>query len=127
MGTKRDLRLAAAGPEDVVKATELFNKADAFRAVGKYEDACPLLEESQKLDPQVGTQLYLADCYEQTGRLRLAYDAFRDYRLGAVTLSAQMMGIVKRMLAGEAVTQEGSGLSKREWRELMETLGRDAA
>ena len=24
----------------------------------------------------------------------------------------------------EAVTQEGSGLSKREWRELMETLGR---
>ena len=57
----------------------------------------------------------------------MAHDAFRDYRLGAVTLSAQMMGIVKRMLAGEAVTQEGSGLSKREWRELMETLGRDAA
>jgi thymidylate synthase (FAD) len=57
----------------------------------------------------------------------MAYDAFRDYRLGAVTLSAQMMGLVKRMLAGEAVTQEGSGLSKREWRELMETLGRDAA
>ena len=57
----------------------------------------------------------------------MAFDAFRDYRLGAVTLSAQMMGIVKRMLAGEAVTQEGSGLSKREWRELMDILGRDAA
>jgi len=53
-----------------------------------------------------------------------AYAAFRDYRLGAVTLSAQMLGILRRMLAGEAVTQEGSGLSKREWRELMETLGR---
>jgi len=56
----------------------------------------------------------------------MAFDAFRDYRLGAVTLSAQMMGIVKRMLAGEAVVQEGSGLSKREWRELMATIGRDA-
>jgi thymidylate synthase (FAD) len=56
----------------------------------------------------------------------LAYEAFRDYRLGAVTLSAQMIGIVRRMLAGEAVTQEGSGLSKREWRELMAVLGRDA-
>jgi thymidylate synthase (FAD) len=56
----------------------------------------------------------------------IAFEAFRDYRLGAVTLSAQMMGIVKRMLAGEPVTQAGSGLSKREWRELMETLGRDA-
>jgi thymidylate synthase (FAD) len=54
----------------------------------------------------------------------LAYAAFRDYRLGAVTLSSQMLGIVRRMLAGEAVTQEGSGLSKREWRELMEVLGR---
>jgi thymidylate synthase (FAD) len=56
----------------------------------------------------------------------MAFDAFRDYRLGAVTLSAQMMAIVMRMLGGEAVTQEGSGLSKREWRELMVTIGRDA-
>jgi thymidylate synthase (FAD) len=54
----------------------------------------------------------------------MAYAAFRDYRLGAVTLSSQMLGIVRRMLAGEAVTQEASGLSKREWRELMEVLGR---
>jgi thymidylate synthase (FAD) len=53
-------------------------------------------------------------------------EAFRDYRMGAALLSAQMLAIVKRMLAGEAVTQETSGLSKREWRELMETLGRDA-
>jgi thymidylate synthase (FAD) len=53
-----------------------------------------------------------------------AFAAFRDYRLGAVTFSAQMLAILRRMLAGEAVTQESSGLSKREWRELMETLGR---
>ncbi len=54
----------------------------------------------------------------------IAAGAFRDYRLGAVTLSAQMLGVVKRMVAGEAVEQAGSGLSKREWRELMEALGR---
>jgi thymidylate synthase (FAD) len=51
--------------------------------------------------------------------------AFADYRLGAVTLSAQMLAAVKRMLAGEAVTAESVGLSKREWRELMATLGRE--
>ena len=51
-------------------------------------------------------------------------EAFRDYRMGAVTLSSGMLDIVRRMLAGEAVQQAGSGLSKREWRELMETLGR---
>jgi thymidylate synthase (FAD) len=54
------------------------------------------------------------------------FEAFRDYRMGAALLSAQMLSIVKRMLAGENVTQETSGLSKREWRELMETLGRAA-
>ena len=46
------------------------------------------------------------------------FDAFRDYRLGAVTLSAQMLQVVRRRLAGEAVTQAESGLSKREWSEL---------
>jgi thymidylate synthase (FAD) len=54
----------------------------------------------------------------------MACAAFRDYRLGAVTLSAQMLGVVRRMLAGEAVAADGSGLSKREWRELMDVLGR---
>ena len=53
----------------------------------------------------------------------LAYAAFRDYRLGAVTLSAQMLAVVKRMLGGEAVAQADSGLSKREWGELMGVLG----
>ena len=54
----------------------------------------------------------------------LSYAAFRDYRLGAVTLSAKMMELLKQMLAGENVTQEGSGLSKREWTEFMVALGR---
>ena len=45
----------------------------------------------------------------------VAAAAFRDYRLGAVTLSAQMLAVVKRMLAGEAVTPENSGLNRREW------------
>jgi thymidylate synthase (FAD) len=52
-----------------------------------------------------------------------AYEAFRDYRLGAVTLSAQMISVVRRRLAGEVVDQPGSGLSKREWDELTAALG----
>jgi thymidylate synthase (FAD) len=45
----------------------------------------------------------------------VAAAAFRDYRLGAVTLSAQMVTVLQRMLAGEAVSQETSGLNRREW------------
>jgi thymidylate synthase (FAD) len=50
--------------------------------------------------------------------------AFRDYRLGAATLSAGMLEVVKRMLSGAVVTQGDSGLNRREWAELMEVFGR---
>jgi len=54
----------------------------------------------------------------------IAYQAFLDYHLGAVTLSAQMLAVVRRMLAGERGEQPESGLSKREWAELMVYLDR---
>lgn len=54
----------------------------------------------------------------------LAAEAFREYRLGAAQLSATGIQVVKRMLAGEAVDATNSGLSKREWGELMVLLGR---
>ncbi|MEA2731793.1 MAG: thymidylate synthase, partial [Acetobacteraceae bacterium] len=47
----------------------------------------------------------------------IAAAAFRDYQLGAVTLSAQMITVLNRRLAGETVTQETSGLNRREWAE----------
>ncbi len=46
-----------------------------------------------------------------------AFAAFEDYRLNAVTFSGKGMACLKRMLAGETVTQETSGMSKGEWRE----------
>jgi thymidylate synthase (FAD) len=55
----------------------------------------------------------------------VACRAFRDYQLGAVTLSSQMLAVVRRMLAGEAVDQPNSGLNRREWAELMTLLSRD--
>jgi thymidylate synthase (FAD) len=42
-------------------------------------------------------------------------------------VSGPGMTVIKRLLAGEAVTQETSGLSKREWTELMATLGRESS
>ena len=53
-----------------------------------------------------------------------SHAAFQDYRLGAVTLSAPMLAALRRMLAGETVTQETSGLGRREWVEFAAALGR---
>jgi thymidylate synthase (FAD) len=52
----------------------------------------------------------------------IAYGAFQDYRMGGVTLSSKAVDCVRRMLKGEAVTQETSGMSKGEWREFEEVL-----
>jgi thymidylate synthase (FAD) len=35
-----------------------------------------------------------------------------------------MLAVLKRMLAGEAVEQAASGLSKREWAEMMQAVGK---
>ena len=56
----------------------------------------------------------------------LTAEAFREHRLGGAHLSASALAAVKRLIAGEAVTQEASGLGKREWSELMAVLGRGA-
>jgi thymidylate synthase (FAD) len=51
-----------------------------------------------------------------------AYRAFEDYRMGGATLSAGALDCIKRMLAGEEVTQETSGMSKGEWREFQSVI-----
>ena len=52
-----------------------------------------------------------------------AYGAFEDYRLGGATLSGSAIDCVRRMLKGEVVTQETSGMSKGEWREFEGVIG----
>ncbi len=50
------------------------------------------------------------------------YEAFVDYRMNSTTFSAKAIDVVKQMLAGEDINQESSGMSKREWNELMGVL-----
>src|ERR1700726_2448569 len=54
----------------------------------------------------------------------MAHAAFLEYRMNAAAISATGIKVIQRMLAGEAVEQKDSGLSPREWRELMAVLGR---
>tara|TARA_B100001250_G_C19797910_1_gene789653 strand:+ start:95 stop:1042 length:948 start_codon:yes stop_codon:yes gene_type:complete len=53
----------------------------------------------------------------------ITYEAFMDYRVGAMELSSKGKSIIKKMIKGETYKFEDSGLSKREWNELMESLG----
>ena len=53
----------------------------------------------------------------------MAHAAFLEYRMNAATISATGLAVIRRLLAGEQVDQPSSGLSPREWRELMAVLG----
>lgn len=55
----------------------------------------------------------------------ITYAAFMDYRMGATEVSQKGIDVVRRMIKGEPVDAESSGMSKREWMELMDTLRLD--
>jgi thymidylate synthase (FAD) len=52
----------------------------------------------------------------------ITHAAFLDYRVGAAHLSSKGLKIVKSMINGTKISYEDSGLSKREWNELMEVI-----
>ena len=47
------------------------------------------------------------------------YEAFMDYRVGGTEVSAKGKSIIQKLIKGEKVSIDDSGLSKREWNELM--------
>jgi len=78
-------------------ADRLFNEAEVLASAGRYAEACPKLEQSQRLDPGIGTEFNLADCYEHTGRLAHAYQLFEE-----VAKIARASGKVERASASTA-------------------------
>ena len=52
----------------------------------------------------------------------ITYEAFMDYRVGGTEVSAKGKLVIKKLIKGEKVSIEESGLSKREWNELMNSL-----
>ncbi len=59
-------------------AEALFEQGRLLMQSGDYAQACQKLEASQKLDEGIGTLLYLADCYEKTGRTASAWAMFKE-------------------------------------------------
>jgi len=52
----------------------------------------------------------------------ITYDAFMDYRVGGTEISAKGKLIIQKLIRGEEIKIEDSGLSKREWNELMDAF-----
>jgi len=50
------------------------------------------------------------------------YEAFMDYRVGGTEVSSKGKIVIQKLIKNEQVSMEESGLSKREWNELMEAF-----
>lgn len=121
---------------DRVLATDLFQRGRAALVAGSYAEACPLLEESQRLDPAGGTLLNLALCHEQIGLVATAWSEFleglsvarREHREDRVRYASEHVAALEqrlsrlivqlgdnRSLPGLSVELNGRPLSRSVW------------
>ncbi len=73
----------STNPEARMMAQTLFEEGRKLMDAGDHAEACTKFEESDRLDPAIGTQFHLADCYEHVGRLASAWILFVDVAAAA--------------------------------------------
>jgi tetratricopeptide (TPR) repeat protein len=60
------------------KVDALFKKAKQQLAEKRYTEACPAFERVDELDPGIGAKLNVGKCYEEWGKLAIAYKWYAD-------------------------------------------------
>jgi hypothetical protein len=119
----------------VAQAQVAFDEGRALLQQGRAREACSRLEDSQRLDPGLGTQLNLADCYERLGRFASAHMLFAQVaaearasgqeareqvaRARALALEARVSQLIIVVPAGGGlglhVERDGKELAPGEW------------
>jgi hypothetical protein len=125
----------AQSPEERAVAETLFQQGRELVESGHFADACPKLAESQRLDPAIGTMLWLADCYASNGQTASAWAGFVDAaaaaarkhdaresiaRAKAASLEQKLAKIVVVVppvasASGLSLQRDGVGLGSAQW------------
>ncbi len=120
--------------DEEATARALFVEGRRLTAAGDYLAACPKFEDSYRLDPGIGTNFNLADCFEHIGRTASAWARFMDVaaatraagqterekvaRARAQALEprlARLTVVVRRFVDGLVVTRDGTPLGAASW------------
>jgi serine/threonine-protein kinase len=86
---------AQASIADKAAAEVLFERGRQLSHDGRFAEACARLEQSQSIEPSLGTMLYLGDCYEKLGRSASAWALYVE-----ASSQAAAAGQSKRARAG---------------------------
>lgn len=125
---------SSAHAGDPAAAQGLFNDAKNLMADGHWKEACPKLEESQRLDPGIGTLFNLANCHEHIGRTATAWAEFlevastakaraqtarekaaRDRASALEPKLARMTISLKADTAGLSISRDGEVVGRGQW------------
>jgi hypothetical protein len=90
---------AQTRPDDVRRADQLFQEGQRLMDAKHVDEACARYTESEKLDPQLGTLLNLADCHDQEGRTATAHEEYRTALALAVERHDTREGFARSQLA----------------------------
>jgi len=97
----------APSAQEVAAAEALFQDARALVKAGMLDEACEKFQESQRLDPRLGTLLNLATCHQDQGKTASAWAEFKQ----AVTLAKQKNKHQRGAFAKRSVAELGEVLS----------------
>lgn len=75
LATNANAQLSA---QDKALADAFFNDGVKLLRAGKVAEACPKLAESERIDPAVGTALYLGDCFVRLEKVASAQAMFQE-------------------------------------------------
>lgn len=132
--------LAQPTAAETLRARELHAQGGRLMDKGQFEKACPLLEESDRVAADNGTEMELAECYEKLGKTWASFSLYRRIRAKIQASPGplqekQLQAVQKRMdalslklprvkialsdrltvLDGLKITLDGEALSAAEW------------
>lgn len=90
-----------ARAENPGAAEALFAQGKALSAQNKWAEACPKFEESQRLDPGMGTLFQLANCHQRISKTATAWAEFLQVAAEAKTAGQTAREKVARERAAE--------------------------
>jgi hypothetical protein len=81
-----------ASSDDQTLARALFERARTVQGAGRASEACPIFEESLRLEADLVVRFHLAACYEAIGRLASAHRSFSQVAALGVTRGEPELG-----------------------------------
>ncbi len=121
---------ATPTPEDIALSEALFREGKTLLQEGNFDQACPKLAESHRLDPAGGTLITMGLCYEGAGKTATAWVVFgealaaaeRDKRADRIKLTKEHIAALEKRLSYLTIELAPEGIGPSEF-----TLTRDGA